>query len=193
MVWVFGGLYLARDTRNIGQVAEDAIRRGLNNQDALAEVLRVHPNAGTKRASIIWYRNQLRSKGEDIPTETELKQRSKKPARAAPKKVAQAVGQPTTDVHDAAVSTMRHLIQDGATNEQVHDTTMRAFPDAQLKYRTVEDLRTSMIRAGEDVPTDDEAKSAQGGPPGSAASEEALARRDEVLELLDRMEELLRK
>lgn len=186
---------MAKDTRNIGQVADDAIRRGLRNQEVLDEVKRLHPKGNTKMASIVWYRNQLRSNGEDVPTETELKNAARKlDAEFSASPSADGAG-PKAAAERLIETTMRELIQDGATNEQVHDTTIRAFPDARLQHRAAEDLRTAMIRAGEKVPTDDEARRAQGGPPWSpdAADEHQLDRREEALGLLSKVENLLRK
>lgn len=186
---------MAKDTRNIGQVADDAIRRGLRNHEVLDEVKRLHPNGNTKMASIAWYRNQLRSNGEDVPTETELKNAARQAGLEPSTSPPDGSAEPKSTKELLIEKTMRELILDGSTNEQVHDTTMRAYPEARLKHRDAEDLRTAMIRAGENVPTDDEARRSQGGPPWSpdATSEDQLDRREEALGLLSKVENLLRK
>jgi hypothetical protein len=44
----------------IGGVAKKAILAGRTNEEALAEVLAVHPSAATSLRSISWYRAELR-------------------------------------------------------------------------------------------------------------------------------------
>lgn len=50
--------------RNISAAAREAVRAGLSNADALAKVKAEFPEANTTTASIAWYRNDLRKKGE---------------------------------------------------------------------------------------------------------------------------------
>lgn len=81
--------------RGVGVVAIKAIRDGKTNEEALAAVKGEFPDAKTKLASVYWYRNKLRSDGEDVLTERELKkQQAKKPAtkRTAAKKSTSAKG-----------------------------------------------------------------------------------------------------
>ncbi len=54
---------------NIGQTATKAITKGASDDEALAEVLRIHPHASTKIASIRWYRNRL-NKGGPVPVKS---------------------------------------------------------------------------------------------------------------------------
>ena len=63
--------------RGRGTVAIEAIREGKTNEEALAAVLAEFPDAKTSLASINWYRNKLRSEGEDVPTARELKKAAK--------------------------------------------------------------------------------------------------------------------
>ena len=58
----------------IGSVAENAIRSGANNAQALHAVLRVFPKAKTSMACISWYRQKLRRDGEPVPTAREMKE-----------------------------------------------------------------------------------------------------------------------
>jgi len=63
--------------RGVGNAAIDAIRAGKTNEDALKAVQAEFPDAKTTLASINWYRNKLRSDGEDIPTARDLKKAAK--------------------------------------------------------------------------------------------------------------------
>lgn len=68
--------------RNISFVAREAIREGLSNAEALARVKAEFPDANTTVASIAWYRNDLRKKGENYPSPARPK---KEKAPKAPK------------------------------------------------------------------------------------------------------------
>ena len=69
--------------RNISAVAREAIREGLSNADALAKVKAEFPDANTTTASIAWYRNDLRKKGEDFPSPARpKKEKAPKAAKA---------------------------------------------------------------------------------------------------------------
>lgn len=57
----------------IGSVAENAIRSGANNAQALNTVLSVFPKAKTTMACIAWYRQKLRREGEPVPTATQIR------------------------------------------------------------------------------------------------------------------------
>ena len=56
----------------VGTVAKDAIRDGKTNDEVLEIVKKKFPDAKTTLASVAWYRNDLRTKGEKIPTAREL-------------------------------------------------------------------------------------------------------------------------
>lgn len=58
---------------SIGHVAEQAMREGLTNQEALDRVLAQFPEAKTSAASIAWYRVKLRKAGEEVPTDIEAR------------------------------------------------------------------------------------------------------------------------
>lgn len=57
----------------VGTVAIKALKAGKTNEEALAAVQKAFPDANTSLASVGWYRNKLRSAGEDVPTARELK------------------------------------------------------------------------------------------------------------------------
>lgn len=83
--------------RGVGTVAIEALRAGKTNEDALAAVQKEFPEAKTSLASINWYRNKLRSDGEDVPTSRDLKKAAKpdKPKKAdkkTPKNTEDAFG-----------------------------------------------------------------------------------------------------
>ena len=62
--------------QNIGEVVMEAIRTGRTNADALAAARARFPQAKTTIASVAWYRSHLRSEGEKIPTDAEVRRRS---------------------------------------------------------------------------------------------------------------------
>lgn len=67
----------------VGSVAIEAIRAGKTNEEALEAVKEAFPEAKTSLASINWYRNKLRSDGEEVPTARELR-KQRKEAEADP-------------------------------------------------------------------------------------------------------------
>lgn len=67
----------------VGDVAKTLIREGKTNGQVLAAIKEQFPEAKTSMASINWYRNKLRSDGEDVPTARSLKADSKAEAKAA--------------------------------------------------------------------------------------------------------------
>jgi len=67
----------------VGDVAKELIRGGKTNEEVLAAVKEQFPDSKTSMASINWYRNKLRSDGEDVPTARELKADSKAEEKAA--------------------------------------------------------------------------------------------------------------
>lgn len=66
----------------VGDVAKDLIRAGKTNEEVLASIKEQFPEAKTSMASINWYRNKLRSDGEDVPTARSLKADTKAEAKA---------------------------------------------------------------------------------------------------------------
>lgn len=58
---------------SIGHVAEQAMRAGLTNAEALERVLAQFPEARTSPSSIAWYRVKLRKAGEEVPTDIEAR------------------------------------------------------------------------------------------------------------------------
>ena len=67
----------------IGDVARDALRNGASNQAALDAVRVAFPDGKTTMASINWYRNDLRRRGEKVPTSNEAKAANDPPTAAA--------------------------------------------------------------------------------------------------------------
>lgn len=149
---------MARDARNIEKVAEDAIRRGLSNQDALAEVLRIHPSAKTKIASISWYRNRLRSNGEDIPMARNIE-------AAEPVAPARVAEEPQTALPGPSqhLDVVRASLRDWKTNRQALEATIAVFPNAKVNLHDVSSVRTRMRDKDERIPTDNEARRRQEG------------------------------
>ena len=64
--------------RGVGIVAQEAIKAGMTNEEALAVVQEEFPEAKTSLASINWYRQKLRSDGDkSVKTARELKKAAK--------------------------------------------------------------------------------------------------------------------
>lgn len=85
----------------VGDVAKTLIREGKTNEQVLAAIKEQFPEAKTSMASINWYRNKLRSDGEDVPTARSLKADSKAEAKAA-KEAAKAEAKAAKDAEKAA-------------------------------------------------------------------------------------------
>ncbi len=56
----------------VGDKAKELIRAGLSNEAVLAGIKEAFPDAKTTMSSVNWYRNNLRTLGEDVPTAREL-------------------------------------------------------------------------------------------------------------------------
>lgn len=67
--------------RGIGTVIREAILAGASNEDALAAVKAEFPESKATLASVSWYRNDLRKKGQDVPTARAVK-KAQAPAEA---------------------------------------------------------------------------------------------------------------
>lgn len=65
----------------IGDRAKALIREGKTNQEVLTAIKAEFPGANTSMASINWYRNKLRTDGENVPTSRELAPKKEKPAK----------------------------------------------------------------------------------------------------------------
>lgn len=85
----------------VGDVAKTLIREGKTNEQVLAAIKEQFPDAKTSMASINWYRNKLRSDGEDVPTARSLKADSKAEAKAA-KEAAKAEAKAAKEAEKAA-------------------------------------------------------------------------------------------
>jgi len=152
---------MAKDTRNIEKVAEDALRRGLTNQEALEEVLRIHLTAKTSIKSIMWYRNRLRSNGENVLMARELKEVVSSDQQAD-------TGQPlapTKALSGSHLDVVRASLRDWKTNLQALEAAQTAFPNAKVNLRDVSSVRTRLRDKNERIPTDNEARRRQEGRP----------------------------
>ena len=69
----------------IGRVAEQALKDGLSNEEVLEAVKKAFPESSTSMASINWYRNKLRSEGEDVKTSRQIRKERREAAKAAEK------------------------------------------------------------------------------------------------------------
>lgn len=69
----------------IGRVAEKALRDGLSNEEVLQAVKKTFPDSNTSMASINWYRNKLRSEGEDVKTSRAIRKERREAAKASSK------------------------------------------------------------------------------------------------------------
>ncbi len=66
--------------RGVGTVIREAILAGKDNTEALAAAKAEFPDSSTTAATISWYRNDLRKKGENVPTARELAAKKAAPA-----------------------------------------------------------------------------------------------------------------
>lgn len=85
----------------VGDVAKTLIREGKTNEEVLAAIKEQFPDAKTSMASVNWYRNKLRTDGEDVPTARSLKAGAKDEAKAA-KEAAKAEAKAAKDAEKAA-------------------------------------------------------------------------------------------
>ncbi len=63
--------------RGVGTVIKEQLRAGATNEDALAAVKAEFPEAQTTLATVSWYRTNLRSSGETVPSAREVKKAAK--------------------------------------------------------------------------------------------------------------------
>jgi len=91
--------------RGIGTVANEALKAGKTNAEVLAAIKAEFPEANTSMASVNWYRNNLRTSGEDVPTARSLAQADREAAkvkRDAEKAATKAAAKETRDAAKAA-------------------------------------------------------------------------------------------
>lgn len=67
----------------VGDLAKALIRDGKSNEEVLAAIKAQFPEAKTSMASVNWYRNNLRTLGENVPTARSLKAAAKADEKAA--------------------------------------------------------------------------------------------------------------
>ena len=63
--------------RGVGTVIKEQLRAGATNEAALAAVKVEFPEAQTTLATVSWYRTNLRSTGETVPSAREVKKAAK--------------------------------------------------------------------------------------------------------------------
>ncbi|MEM0961695.1 MAG: hypothetical protein AAGK21_04015 [Bacteroidota bacterium] len=66
---------LGMTAEGIGDTARRLILEGLPDEEVLARTLEAHPGASTSRASIRWYRSNMRKDGLDVPSQVEARRR----------------------------------------------------------------------------------------------------------------------
>ena len=69
--------------RGVGTVAQEAIRAGKSNEEALAAVLAEFPEAKTSLQTISWYRNDMRKSDSSIPSGRQIRAAAKAAEPAA--------------------------------------------------------------------------------------------------------------
>ncbi|MCQ8186437.1 hypothetical protein [Parvularcula maris] len=69
----FGGEGSEASSPLVKDVAEEAIREGLTNEETMARVREKCPGSSPTPASISWYRTRLRKNGEPVKTDAEAK------------------------------------------------------------------------------------------------------------------------
>ena len=62
----------------VGSVVRQALKEGKTNEQALEIVKKRFPDANTTLQSVSWYRNDMRGKGEKVPTAKEAKEKQAK-------------------------------------------------------------------------------------------------------------------
>lgn len=67
--------------RGVGTVIAEQLRAKATNEAALAAVKAEFPDSATTLATVSWYRNNLRSNGEVVPTAAEAR-KAAQPAEA---------------------------------------------------------------------------------------------------------------
>lgn len=65
--------------RGVGTLIREQLLAGATNDAALEAVKAEFPESSTTKATVSWYRNELRRKGEKVPTAAEAK-RAAQPA-----------------------------------------------------------------------------------------------------------------
>ena len=123
----------AAGRKTIGSVANDAIREGLTNEQALERVLAEFPYARTTKATIGKYRRMLRSKGEEVPTaaqaraEAVFRQTSPRPY-GEPDGRRSSARPPRPPKRKTVGSVAMDAIREGKTTKQVIEVVKAQFP-----------------------------------------------------------------
>jgi peptidoglycan hydrolase CwlO-like protein len=107
----------AEKTPGVGDLAKKLIREGKGNKEVLEAVKAAFPDAKTTMSSINWYRNNLRSLGEDVKTAREISQ----------------AGKPTKEERDAAKAKAKQEKKDAAAKAKAEKKAEKDAAKAQAK------------------------------------------------------------
>lgn len=154
----------------IGETANRLIRKGATNQEALAEVLRLHPDAKTTLNCIRWYRSKLVCDFEDVPSSREApglgrSEETQSPSTTHPATETVHFGGPNGGVRTAALALLRDMLRQWRTNDQALSLARGAYPAGGVSSEDVRTVRAELRRSGEYVPTSAEARRFQIGEP----------------------------
>lgn len=70
--------------RGVGTVIREQLLAGKTNDAALEAVKVEFPDSSTTKSTVSWYRNDMRAKGEKVPTAAEAKKANEPAASAEP-------------------------------------------------------------------------------------------------------------
>ena len=154
----------------IGETANRLIRKGATNQEALAEVMRIHPDAKTTLNCIRWYRSKLVCDFEDVPSSRQapgLSESSEMPPPTPAQTAADAVPSAGAngEMRTAALALLRDLLRQWRTNDQALSLARQSYPSGGVSSEDVRTVRAELRRAREYVPTSAEARRFQIGEP----------------------------
>lgn len=151
----------------IASVANDAIREGLTNEQALERVLAEFPYARTTKATIGKYRRMLRNGGEEVPTAAQAKAEAERRQPSAPPPHSRGESSdlrrsaPSLEPKPKTVgSVAMNAIREGKTTKQVVEIVKAQFPEARISESSVNSYRSRLRSRGETVPTAREAAAA---------------------------------
>ena len=149
--------------KTIGSVANEAIREGLTNEQALERVLAEFAYARTTKATIGKYRRMLRSEGEQVPTSAQARAEAERRQHSAPPRTRGEASDrrrsapPSEPKRKTVGSVAMKAIRDGKTTKQVVEIVKAQFPEARISESAVNSYRSRLRSRGEAVPTAREA------------------------------------
>ncbi len=125
----------------IGETAYRLLEAGATNEETLAEVLRVHPDAKTTMNSIRYYRSKLKNAAK-----VEVEVKSAQPVMT--REEARVAGQ----------ALLRDALRNWKSNEQALLEVKAKYPLAGIALEDIHLARLELRRSGEIVPTAPEAR-----------------------------------